>query len=469
MDLIVRSGQVVTDGAVVTADILIRDGVIAQIASHVDATGDEIDAAGAYVLPGGVDAHTHLNSRWPPYDEPRRPVDDFEHGTRAAIAGGITTVCDFVYKLADASLEASVDEIRTQAESLACIDFGLHLVIEDTDTDIPAHVADFVASGLPSFKFYTNSPDYVHNAARYLDIMSAIARANGLAMFHCEDDAIADFANHVLRDRGETSVRDYPASKPPEVELSATNRALSLAAAAGAQAYLVHLSLASALDSALVRRHSGQGVYVETRPLYLHLTADQFDQEEREAAKYVGTPPLRAASDRDRLWEGLAKGEIDVVATDHVGFTLGDKYRDGDTFDDVPRGVANLHTMIPMLFSDGVRSGRLTIEQLVQLVSSNPARIFGLYPRKGVIAVGSDADLCVFDPNKSLVLPPSPVHSASDFEIYAGQEVWGWPRYTVSRGDVVFAEDTMLATPGRGRFVAGKPSAGPTPAVQAQS
>ena len=445
MDLVVRSGTVVTETATVQADVGVADGVIAAIGPGLESGKEEIDARGLLVLPGGVDAHVHLNSRWPPFDEERRPVDDFLHGTRAAAAGGVTTVCDFVYQLDGQSLEASIEEIGAEAAKNACIDVALHVVIELVEADLPKRIDKLVESGYPSFKFYTNSSDFVHNGAAYLEVMAAIAEAGGLAMFHCEDEAIDDYCSQRLLRAGQRSVSLYPESKPLEVELAASERVLRMAAVTGVPTYLVHLSLASALEEALAARAQGQVVYVETRPLYLYLTEERFAQDDREAAKYVGTPPLRRPDDRERLWGGLTSNEIDVVATDHVGFAMADKHRCGDCFDDVPRGVANLETLIPMLFSEGVLKRRITLEHMVRLVATNPARIFKL-ASKGVLAVGADADICVLDPEKTQTLPLRPGHSASDFDVYAGYEVTGWPRYTISRGEVVFAEGEVVAS-----------------------
>jgi dihydropyrimidinase len=453
VDLVVRSGTVVTENGTIEADIAIQDGRIIAVGRGLPRARQELDAKGAFVLPGGFDPHTHLNSRWPPFGEERRPIDDFTHGTRAAAAGGITTVGDFVYQLQDMTLAASIDKIRDEAEQKSIIDFALHVVIELADAELVEAIPAMVAAGHQSFKFYTNLSDFVEHRRLYLDLLHAIGQAGGVALFHCEDQAIGEFCSRHLLAAGRRSVMLYPQSRPPEVEFSATELSLRMAAVARVPAYLVHLSLASALEEAIEARDAGQTVFVETRPLYLYLTEDVFAQSDREAAKYVGTPPIRKATDLQRLWAGLVEGDVDVVATDHVGFTMADKYREGDTFDDVPRGVANLETLIPMLYSEGVATGRISLERMVQLISTTPAKIFGLYPRKGVIAVGSDGDLCVLDPTQTVTLGVRPRYSASDFEVYAGRKVTGWPRYTISRGDVVFAEGEVQGKPGRGRLV----------------
>jgi dihydropyrimidinase len=256
---------------------------------------------------------------------------------------------------------------------------------------------------------------------------------------------------------GNTAPRFYPKSKPVDAELAATVQALTMAAVAGVPAYIVHLSAAPVLDAAIAARARGARVFVETRPLYLYLTAERFDADDAIAANYIGTPPLREKEDRARLWNGLETGGVDVVASDHVGFTAAQKYTPGATFDTVPKGVANVESLLPMLYSEGVASGRISLERFVQIIAANPARLFGLFPRKGTVAVGSDADLCILDPTIRRVLSGTDLHSAADLELFAGIEVAGWPAYTISRGDIVYERGTIVGRPGHGEFVRGEP------------
>ena len=453
-DLLIAGGEVVTESGVRTAHVAARDGRIVSIGDEAPPASRTIDADGLLVLPGAVDAHTHLNSEWPFADE-RRPADDFASGSRAAAAGGITTVCDFVYHLGDETLAEATERVRAKAEATSCVDVALHVVVSELRDGFRDELEALVDDGCPSFKFYTQLPDFVDRAPQYIDLFHRIGELGGLAMFHCEDAAIIEYCCMALADAGKTAPRHYPESKPPEVEESATGWALNLAGVAGVPAYIVHLSSQAALELTRDARARGAQVLVETRPLYLHLTVDRFDADDEEAALYVGTPPLRTSADRAELWNALGDGGIGAVGSDHVGFTREQKYRPGDTMHTVPKGVANMETMLPMLYSEGVHTGRISLERMVEVVSTGPAKAFGLYPQKGVIREGSDADLCILDPRARRTVRSDALHSNADFDLFDGVEVVGWPVFTIARGEVVFEGDQVVAVPGRGRFVPG--------------
>jgi dihydropyrimidinase len=457
-DLLIAGAEVVAESGVRRTNVAVTGGIVESIGDEAPLAVRTIDGDGLVLLPGGVDPHTHLNSVWP-FGEERRPADDFASGTRAAAAGGITTVCDFVYHLGGETLVEAAVRVDETAAAGACIDYALHVVVSELRDSFREEVEPLVEAGFPSFKFYTQLPDFVARAPQYIDLLHRIGAVGGLAMFHCEDADIIDYCCQSLAAAGKTAPRHYPESKPPEVEESATAWALNLSSVASVPAYIVHLSSAVALQLALDARARGADVLVETRPLYLHLTIDRFDAPDEEAAMYVGTPPLRTSADRDRLWSALGGGEIEAVGSDHVGFTRAQKYVPGDTLHTVPKGVANLESMLPMLYSDGVRSGRLTLERLAEVTSTLPAKIFGLYPRKGVIREGSDADFCLLDPNERRTISGRSLHSSADFDLFEGTEVVGWPVLTVSRGEVVFEDGVIRGRPGRGRFVPGRQGA----------
>jgi dihydropyrimidinase len=456
LDLLIRGGTVVTAEGHGTKNVAIRASSIVSISGEEPPARRVIDATGLLVLPGGIDAHTHFNSEWP-FPHERRPADGFESGTRGAAAGGITTVCDFVYQLGGESLTDALERVIGDAGS-SYIDVALHMAVMSSGDSVLAEIDDVIAAGCPSFKFYTPDPDFAAHRAVYLAALERIGSKGGIAMFHCEDPVIAQYSRDLLTAAGHTAPRFYPQSKPVNAEISATVQALTMAAAAGVSSYIVHLSAAPVLDVALAARAGGANVAIETRPLYLYLTADQFDADDAVAARYIGTPPLRCEGDRARLWDGLAAGEIDVVASDHVGFTAAQKYTAGDTFDMIPKGMANVETLLPMLYSYGVNAGRLSLERFVQVIATNPARLFGLYPRKGAIAKGSDADLCILDPTARRTLSGSELHSDADLELFEGTEITGCPAYTISRGDVVYERGEIVGRPGRGHFVRGVPS-----------
>ncbi len=457
-DLVVRGGMIITEDASWRGDVGIRGEKVAAISPEPLTGHRVIDATDRLVLPGGVDPHTHLNSVWPFPDE-RRPADGFAQGTRGAAAGGITTVCDFVYPLGGESLGQAIDRVVADAAS-AVVDVALHVAITTLQDEFIDEVASVVASGCRSFKFYTSHPDFLANGPKYLRLLARIGKAGGIAMFHCEDSAIVDYRRKQLFDAGNTAPRYYAASKPIEAEIAATTNAVCLGAVAGVPTYVVHLSAGAALDAVLAARSRGATVFVETRPLYLYLTADRYDAADDVAARFIGTPPLRSAEDLARMWEALAAGVIDTVGSDHVGFTTAQKYQPGDTFDSVPRGVASLETLLPMLFSIGVREGRISVNRLVQLTATNPARIFGLYPQKGTIAVGSDADLCILDPRERRQLTGATLQSAADLELFEGMGVVGWPAHTISRGRVVYEHGDVIGPAGHGALVWAGPPGG---------
>jgi dihydropyrimidinase len=290
--------------------------------------------------------------------------------------------------------------------------------------------------------------------ARASEMIAAvrIAGQNGmLTLIHCEDGALIRFICQQLLAAGRGSPADWADSRPDLAERAAVERAVAICEATGSPIYLVHLSSESALDSARRARARALPVFVETRPLYLYLTSGAL--REPDGAKYIGAPPLREPADLAAMWAGLADGSIDTLGSDHAPWTLRDKLDDSLDVTTARQGVADLETMLPMLFSAGVRTGRISLQRFISATSTNPARLFGLYPRKGTIAVGSDADLVVLDPQLHRTVDGKSMHSKSDYSAYDGREVYGWPRFTVSRGDVVLADGQVVAEPGRGQWL----------------
>ena len=426
-DLVIRGGTVVVPGRYEIADVGVRDGRIAQIGGAM--TGqEELSAHGLLVIPGGVDAHVHLvcsalaeavGGRWPLW------VDDFWTGLLAAIAGGITTIGNMTFALPGESMTAALTREMAGASAEAAADWFLHPVPGSVDDRTAAEIASLAADGHPSFKVFLSDPEH---AARVPDLPNAVAaagRAGALTLVHCED-------------AGSTR-----ANRPGNDRVRARRQT-------GAPIYIVHLSSAQALDRCRAARAAGLPVYVETRPLYLHLTRERF--EEPDAAKYVGAPPLRDQSDRDALWRGLAADDIDTVCSNHAPWTLADKLDPALDVVTARQGVADLETLMPMLYSEGVVAGRISLARFVELTSVNAARLFGLYPRKAAIAVGSDADLALWDPNKRVTIDGTRMQSRAGYSVYDGWTVQGWPRFVIRRGQVVLADGRSLA-PGQGQCV----------------
>lgn len=449
MDLVIRGGTAVSAEGRTAVDIGVEDGRIAQLGGPMSAP-TELDATGGLVTPGGVDPHVHLT---PPTRSAAswRWADDFESGSRAALAGGITSVGNISFPERGETLADAVANDHAEASRLAIVDYFLHPVLMDPDDANLATIPGLHADGHTSIKIFLSFRRFDRHVSEYLRAMRQVARAGGIAMVHCEDAAIIDCCCEVLREEGRTDPHFYPEGRPVQAEVVATQRAVAFAETTGCPTYVVHLASSRALAACRDARSREIRVYVETRPIYLHLSRERF--EEPDGAKYAGAPPLRERLDVDAIWEGLRLGDVDTLATDHAPWMLAQKLDPQQDATDLRQGVADLETCLPMLYSAGVGSGRLSPEQFVAVTSTNAAKLFGLYPRKGAIAVGADADLVVWDANRTRTIDGASMHSGSDYSPYDGTEVTGWPRWTISRGEIVAERDRILGEPGRGQLL----------------
>jgi dihydropyrimidinase len=450
-ELVVRGGTVVAPGQNEIADVGVRHGRIAQIGGAM--TGqEELDAHGLLVIPGGIDAHVHLvcAALAAAADEPVW-VDDFWTGSLAAIAGGVTTIGNMTFALPGESMTAAIAREMAGASAEAAVDWFLHPVLAGLSDSTAAEIASLAADGHASIKVFLSDPDYAAGTPGLADAIAAAGRAGSLTLVHCEDAGMLARTGRELTGSGHGAVCHFPAARPVSAEVEAVDQAIDLARQTGAPVYIVHLSSAAALGRGRQARAAGLPVYVETRPLYLHLTRERFD--EPDAGKYVGAPPLRDQSDREALWRGLAAGDIDTVCSDHAPWTLAAKLDPALDVMTARQGVADLETLMPMLFSEGVVAGRISLARFVELTSANAARLFGLYPRKGAIAVGSDADLALWDPQKRTTIDGAAMHSRAGYSVYDGWTVQGWPRFVIRRGQVVLADGHSLAQPGQGQWI----------------
>jgi dihydropyrimidinase len=459
-DLVIRGATVVTPGHSEAADIGIADGRIAQLGGTMTGT-QELAAAGLLAIPGGIDAHTHLVHQGLG-DRLELPiwVDDFWSGSRAAIAGGITTIGNMTYPVPD---EAGTEETPGAAAARemagaapeAAVDWFLHPIVLHPATLAEGEIAALAAGGHPSIKMFLSDPDLATDEPALLAAASAAKAAGAVTLLHCEDGVMLAQAGQKLIAEGRGSVANFPEARPVAAEVAAVDQAIGIARRTGAPVYIVHLSSAAALDRCRRARAAGLPVYVETRPLYLHLTRERF--AEPDAAKYAGAPPLRDASDREALWAGLAAGDIDTLCSDHAPWTLEAKLDPALDAVTARQGVADLETLMPMLYSEGVLAGRLSLDQFVALTSTNAARIFGLHPRKGVIAVGSDADIALWDPGHRRIIDGAQMQSLSGYSVYDGWQVQGWPRFVLRRGQLVLADGQITARPGDGKWLRRQP------------
>ena len=444
-EIIIRGGEVFTDGALRTADIRIVGTTIAEIGAGLaarDADTEEIDANGLQVLPGGIDPHVHLGGI---------RMDDYTSGSRAALAGGITTISNFG-GVADGETPAeTLARALPEIEAQSIADVIFHPIVSDPASADAESLAALVDAGQTTIKVFMVRPTFDPRAAGFVNTMHAARETGVLMMMHCEDAAIVQVTGERMVAEGRGSLAYFADARPVAAEEAATLRAVAMAEATGTPIYIVHLSSERALRVAEAAQQRGLPVYVETRPIYLHLTRERFDGP--TPGLYIGQPPLREQSDLDALWDGIASGTVHVVATDHVAYTREQKLDPAQNVAQHRAGMSNLQVMLPMLYSDGVNEGRISLERFVEVTSSNPARLFGLYPRKGTIAVGSDADLVLWNPNETRTIRNEDMFSGSRYSIHAGREVTGWPQLTIRRGEIVYRDGEVLGTAGSGELV----------------
>jgi dihydropyrimidinase len=451
LDLIVRGGTVVTAQGRRTADVAVEDGRIVAVGERLTASADarELDARGLLVLPGVVDVHTHTRLASP--GEP----DRFYQDSVAAAFGGTTTFLAFnnpgTGSPRTGSLVEDVAGWRAATNDDAAIDYGLSLVITPQEPHALAELPAVIDAGVPTFKAFM-----VYDFGVADDVLGAALRVasahGGMLQVHCEDRATLDANTARLLSEGRTAPRFHAQSRPPRVEADGTRRAIELARQAGAPLYIVHLSCAAALDEVRRARHSGQAVFAETCPHYLALDDSRYELPDDQCACYVISPPLRSPADRDALWTGLADGSLDLVATDHVPDRRSiEKQSWRESFDRISNGGPGIETLLSLVYSEGVARGRITIERMVDLLSTTPARLFGL-ERKGAIEVGRDADLVIFDPGERRTLTARELHHTSDYTPYEGMAVTGGVLSVLVRGELVVRDGHFVGRRGHGRF-----------------
>lgn len=443
-ELVVRGGRVVNADGIATADVRVVGETIAEVGPRLrpGAGATVIDARERLVIPGGLDPHTHLHPGF---------VDDLTTGSRAALAGGITTVGTFVNPRRDESLTAALDRMEALIREQAIADLILHTVITPPRTEVIDQLAMLVARGQPSVKVFMVGADFGASVPALLQLLEAARDAGVVTLVHCEDGAILAAAVRRLEREGRTTLAAYAESRPLLAEVSATQQAAAWCEQVRAPMHVVHLSSARALDAIRAARRNGAPMSVETRPLYIHLTDEAMRGP--DAPLFVGQPPLRGRDEVEAMWRGLLDGSIDFLATDHAPWTRAQKLDPALTITRLRPGVSNLQHMLPMYFDQAVRTRRMSLERFVATTSTNAARRFGLYPRKGAIREGSDADLVVWDPARSGVVRGADDLSNADYSVYEGRTVTGWPTLVIRRGEVVCEGLEVRASPGSGRLV----------------
>ncbi len=450
VDLAIKGGTVVTSGSAGVCDLGVLEGRIVQLGGEVKGRR-EIDAGGKYVFPGGIDVHVHFTSMVEPGPGIEVRPDDFYTGSEAAIAGGITTIGNMTFQRKGETLHDAIARDQAVAERDAAVDYILHPVVMDPSDRTIAEIPILASKGHASIKIFMVFGHFDQHVEGYLRAMQAAARSGALTMIHCEEGALIRCLCRELLAQGLGGARYYPDSRPPFTELVSVERAVGFSQATGAPIYVVHLSSTAALDACRRARAGGVPVYVETRPIYLYLTREMFEQP--DGAKYVGNPPLRETVDVRAIWHGLWSGDIQCLCSDHAPWTLTQKLDPSLDITTFRPGVADLETLMPMLYSEGVRGNRISLSRFVEVTATNTAKLFGLYPQKGTIAVGSDADVVIWDPNLRRTIDGATMRSKAGHTVYDGREMHGGPEYTISRGEIVFEGGHVTARRGRGRWV----------------
>ena len=452
MSILIKNGNIVTASDSYTADIFVDGETIRTIGIDLAADADKtIDATGKYVIPGGVDPHTHLDL---PFGG-TVTSDDFRTGTIAAAFGATTTIVDFAVQQRNQALSETLDTWHTKATDKAAIDYGFHMIIIDMPDERLPELDDMVREGVTSFKLFMAYPGAVMaDDATIFKTLRRSSENGALVCLHAEHGHMIDVLVKQALAEGHTEPKYHGLTRPPVTEAEATHRTIRMAEVAGAPVYFVHLSCSEALEEVRTARAKRDYVYAETCPHYLTLDSSMYDKEGFEAAKYVLTPPLRDKGHQEDLWNGLRRDDLQIVSTDHCAFRFADQKSLGrNDFSKIPNGGPGIENRFSLLYTAGVKTGLLSMNRFVEVFSTAAAKRFGLYPRKGTIAAGSDADIVVFDPDEETTISSKTHHMNIDYSMFEGLRVKGVPQAVIARGKVIIENGEYLGSPGDGRFL----------------
>ena len=452
MRTLIKNGNVVTAVDNYFADVLVEDGKVAVIGARLDMEADRvIEAADHLVIPGGIDPHTHMEL---PFGG-TFASDDFRTGTIAAAHGGTTTIIDFAVQYHGESLVQAVDNWHKKAEGKTAIDYGFHLITTDLPDERVPEMRQLISEGVMSFKLFMAYPGvFLVDDATIYRAMKTAGAAGGLICMHAENGiVINEIIKHALAE-GKTAPRYHALTRPTKAEAEGVHRAIAIAEMAEAPVYIVHLSCADALEEVREARDEGLPAYAETCPQYLFLDYGLYEREGFEGAKWVMTPPLREKWNQEKLWQGLAGNDLQVISTDHCPFCFKEQKEMGrDDFTKIPNGGPGVEHRMSLIYNGGVAGGRISVNRFVELTSTSAAKLFGLFPRKGTIAVGSDADIVIFDPNREETISAATHHMNVDYSAYEGMTVRGVTRTVLSRGRVIIEDGEYTGKAGDGQFL----------------
>lgn len=455
-DLVIRNARIATAADTMVCDLGIRNGVIAALGQELSAGHREIDAAGRLVLPGGIDAHCHLDQ---PMSDGSVMADDFASGTLSAACGGTTTVIPFACQMKGQSLRAAVTDYHARAEGKALIDYAFHLIVSDpTASVLGQELPALIGEGYTSFKIYMTYDDLKLNDRQILETLDVARREGATAMIHAENtDAIA-WLTERLELAGRIAPKYHAVARPLLVEREATHRAISFAELVDVPILIVHVSGREAVEQIRWAQSRGLRIHAETCPQYLFLSAEDLDRPGHDGAMCICSPPPRDKANQEVIWAGLRNGTFDIVSSDHAPFKLhgptGKKVAgEGAAFSKIPNGIPGLETRMALLLSEGVLKGRITLQQFVALTATNAAKLYGLYPRKGSIAIGADADIVLWDTGTPRTISNAMLHHNVDYTPYEGMEISAWPDTVISRGEIVVDGGKPVGHTGRGQFL----------------
>lgn len=454
-DLLITNAEVVTASDRFVSDIAVLNGKIHALGHGLGAARETIDARGLLALPGGVDAHCHLDQP----QEVGRMADDFESGSRSAACGGTTTIIPFAAQMKGQSLRSAVEDYHRRATGKSCLDYAFHMIITDPTPQVLAQeLPSLIQEGYTSFKVYMTYDDLKLNDRQILDVLDVAHEHGALVMVHAENSDCISWLTDRLAGEGRTEPKYHAVSRPPAVEREATHRAITFSELVDVPILIVHVSGAEAIEQIRWAHGRGLRIFAETCPQYLYLTAADLEVGGYEGAKCVCSPPPRDPANQEAVWRALAHNVFSVFSSDHAPYSYDDP--DGKKpggheqhFHHIPNGIPGLETRLPLLFSGGVVGGRISIHQFVALTATQPAKLYGLYPRKGSIMVGADADIALWDPGLRVTIRNQRLHHNVDYTPYEGVAVTGWPVMTLSRGRLVSKAFDFLGQAGAGQFM----------------
>ncbi len=452
MTTLIKNGTIITASDLYQADIFIDNGRIECIGRDLNIKADQIlDAKDRYVIPGGVDVHTHLDM---PFGG-TSSVDDFLSGTLAAAMGGTTTIVDFAIQERGLSLGHAWETWMEKAQSKAVIDYGFHCIMREFTPQLSLEMASLVKEGVTSFKLFTAYPGvFMMDDASIFRALQRSGEIGATICLHAENGGVIDVLVEQALKMGNTAPKYHALTRPALAEAEATHRVIALAQMADVPVYIVHLSSAEALEQVAQARHRGIPAYAETCPQYLFLSYENYEEPGFEGAKYVMSPPLRNKCQQHELWRGLRFNDLQVVATDHCPFCMKEQKELGlHDFCLIPNGAPGIETRLSLMFDGGVLKKLISLNRWVELVATAPAKIFGLFPQKGTIAVGSDADVVIFNPNRDWTISAKTHHMKADYNPYEGRHIKGVSETVLSRGEVIVKDGQFLGRPGRGQYL----------------